>query len=890
MIGKISKDVYLHSHMSASPQNFLSYYLSFMLLFGWFGQVLGQNDSSNASSRQPSYWYATADSLFQTKQFSQALKASQKADSLYQSVGDAEAVIKAKLLTYFSLVRTGAPSNTWQVPLQEALPFALQLESPSFELVRLYSSLSQILGMNDRPDASQVYCDEALRILELPAFKNHLDKPAFEISLNYRRGTVARFSYNYQEAIHYYQQALDASRRHGQSDHLAFGGLFKIQTLLANESAINQMVMTFKQEGYAQSKPLFFVYDFYSSYIDYFLSQEAYSEAMNQTLELKNLLAERDFQGHFSGWFIEDRIAEIHRKQGNDSLSLASLLQIANAPISSQYRKAEQAQLYGDIASSYRGLGQYEQAEAALLHAFMLNASADKPPASFLAPLPSGFLEKGHKGVLLDGLIEKAMIARAQYDQTANQDYLNAELDSYQDAHNLMKSLGDYSSEDHFIDNTTFQIIYGNALERFHQQWKKSPDESIFDQAFQLTEESQYVKVLSELQSKMDPSSLDETDNDLTDTEVNDSYNRIAFFWGRNHIYILQKSSKNKQFDRIRITTELETNIDHVIQGLRSPTNWEALKRSLAYVYSTLFEPYMDFESKTSVLLDDQLHMIPIGALWVASTDDPGHFLIEKTPLTRYQPGLKTRASKGAGKITLFAPFSRQGSKDYRPLPNSEDEVVQIGELFNSQTYLDTLANKEAFLAADSTSDILHLATHARVNLKNPSQSQILFYQEDPLDYLSNALTVSEIQKLRLQHQLVTLSGCDTGSGVEEKGKGIRSLSNAFSLAGVSSTLTSLWQIPDRETAELMTDFYKQLQKGLPKDEALQQAQLKFLSDKKEYPALQHPYYWSGFVMSGDTTALVTSEQFSIWWWFAPLFVIGCLVILWCKGTFQKRQ
>jgi CHAT domain-containing protein len=110
-------------------------------------------------------------------------------------------------------------------------------------------------------------------------------------------------------------------------------------------------------------------------------------------------------------------------------------------------------------------------------------------------------------------------------------------------------------------------------------------------------------------------------------------------------------------------------------------------------------------------------------------------------------------------------------------------------------------------------------------------------------------LQVWEIfEQVRLDAELVTLSACETGLGKAFAGEGLLGLTRAFQFAGARSVLASLWRVGDAATGELMPRFYRRLAAGLPKDEALQQAQLELLRD----PALAHPWNWAGFTLSGD--------------------------------------
>jgi CHAT domain-containing protein len=62
-------------------------------------------------------------------------------------------------------------------------------------------------------------------------------------------------------------------------------------------------------------------------------------------------------------------------------------------------------------------------------------------------------------------------------------------------------------------------------------------------------------------------------------------------------------------------------------------------------------------------------------------------------------------------------------------------------------------------------------------------------------------------------------------------------------MAGVKQVLMSLWAVPDKETTELMVNFYNNLLHENDANTALKLAQL---SMKKKYS----PYYWAGFVLT----------------------------------------
>jgi CHAT domain-containing protein len=104
-------------------------------------------------------------------------------------------------------------------------------------------------------------------------------------------------------------------------------------------------------------------------------------------------------------------------------------------------------------------------------------------------------------------------------------------------------------------------------------------------------------------------------------------------------------------------------------------------------------------------------------------------------------------------------------------------------------------------------------------------------------------VTVYEISNLDLSNtELVVLSACETALGDIRGTEGVFGLQRAFKLAGVQNMILSLWQVPDKETAELMNLLYTHNLKGMTTYEAFNKAQD---SMRKKYP----PYYWAAFIL-----------------------------------------
>jgi len=106
-------------------------------------------------------------------------------------------------------------------------------------------------------------------------------------------------------------------------------------------------------------------------------------------------------------------------------------------------------------------------------------------------------------------------------------------------------------------------------------------------------------------------------------------------------------------------------------------------------------------------------------------------------------------------------------------------------------------------------------------------------------------LTAYEISQMNLTGtELVVLSACETGLGDIAGNEGVYGLQRAFKIAGVRNLIMSLWQVPDFQTKELMSAFYRNwLKEQLSIREALEAAQQEMRNKGFE------PYYWAGFVL-----------------------------------------
>lgn len=208
----------------------------------------------------------------------------------------------------------------------------------------------------------------------------------------------------------------------------------------------------------------------------------------------------------------------------------------------------------------------------------------------------------------------------------------------------------------------------------------------------------------------------------------------------------------------------------------------------------------------------------------------------------------------------LLAQAKTDSVTNYIPLPFSETEVKNIVELIGGDLLTGNSANYKNVLNSFEKYDIIHLATHTDINEKIPLSSKFLLFRDSSES--DNSLYLSQIYSMKLNAKMAVLSSCNTGTGKLEKGEGIMSLARAFTFAGCPSIVMSLWEIDDISTSEIMRDFYFGLKNCEPKDVALRNAKLKYLSKSNSKTAA--PFFWGGTVPIGDQQSLVFASHNSI--------------------------
>ncbi len=231
----------------------------------------------------------------------------------------------------------------------------------------------------------------------------------------------------------------------------------------------------------------------------------------------------------------------------------------------------------------------------------------------------------------------------------------------------------------------------------------------------------------------------------------------------------------------------------------------------------------------------------------------------------------KDHSENQRNEFVVFSPSYDNSKKNDAPLEvlhGAQSESEKLAKQYKGSLFQGKKATRNQFVKMSTNISIFHLSMHAKIDHENSTNS-CLYFQD-------NSFFIEELYGLNLTADLVVLSACSTGDKLFGKSHGSRSMQRAFIYAGVSSTISSLWEVPDEATNKVILSFYEFLEKGLSKSEALRRAKIHYLQTTSD-PHLTAPYYWAGFVISGDISPVKISKKSATYWGYLAW---GALVLL----------
>ncbi len=345
----------------------------------------------------------------------------------------------------------------------------------------------------------------------------------------------------------------------------------------------------------------------------------------------------------------------------------------------------------------------------------------------------------------------------------------------------------------------------------------------------------------------------------------------ILFYWlGEKQSYLWVVTPRTTRLFPLNVSSaEIDAAVHNYRTKLEGPPEILEASNDGSALYKMLIEPAGDLLSKEALARNDQIFIIPDGSLnslnFETLSPQPNHYWIEDVTITsagslHLLSAARPTPKQLTGKLLLIGnPVSPNPAGDnhsddpYPQLPDAAQEISSIRQHFapaEQTVFTREQAKPSAFDAHPERFSYIHFVAHGTASRTSPLDSAIIL-SRDPASKAaageddSFKLYARVIIQHPLHAELVTISACYGAGKRSYSGEGLVGLSWAFLRAGAHNVVGALWDVSSVSSAQLMDDFYGELQKGKRPSVALRAAKLKLLHSTN--PDFRRPFYWAPF-------------------------------------------
>lgn len=257
---------------------------------------------------------------------------------------------------------------------------------------------------------------------------------------------------------------------------------------------------------------------------------------------------------------------------------------------------------------------------------------------------------------------------------------------------------------------------------------------------------------------------------------------------------------------------------------------------------------------RISVIPDRELTRVPFVGLLDRRT---GHYLLEDYEVRTLPSAAllvealsRPRNVRSGGRALVVGNPTLDSLTRMRlpSLPGAMREAERVAEMYpGSRLLTESQARRSEILDRLATSSVFHFAGHAIANTEQPELSYLALASGEGSVREDGTLRGAEIGKLRLSNlKLAVLSACSTLNPRSSHTGAIAGLAYSFLRAGVPATISTLWDVNDDVTTELLVEFHRRFASGTSAAEALHLAQLQVMRSKQ-----REPRAWAAFIYTG---------------------------------------
>lgn len=305
-----------------------------------------------------------------------------------------------------------------------------------------------------------------------------------------------------------------------------------------------------------------------------------------------------------------------------------------------------------------------------------------------------------------------------------------------------------------------------------------------------------------------------------------------------NEAYVWIADRQEITLRKLAQHSEVNSMLAKVKENIRYQGN-PSIQPELESLGRSLLQPVMAHLPETIFFLPlGEFNGFPLEALKV-----DGQYLIEQHQVinVRSLDSLRWVSNKGfpeAGTRQIFIAGNQSFDDNLvMDLPGASNELVNIANIFSDSDIHFAIGKNlstESFYGPEiKTADIIHIASHAMLDVNYPELSRIYLSPDSRND--SNAadaiLVPSDIRATHFNADLVFLSACQTSGLNQFAFDSNLGFVSEFIDSGAGVVIASLWPISDSDTALLVKDFYTALKQNSNVASSLTHAKRKFIKN-----------------------------------------------------------
>lgn len=259
----------------------------------------------------------------------------------------------------------------------------------------------------------------------------------------------------------------------------------------------------------------------------------------------------------------------------------------------------------------------------------------------------------------------------------------------------------------------------------------------------------------------------------------------------------------------------------------------EATMTQLKELYRELISPLVGrLDCRRLVIVPhDFLHYVPFHAL-----HDGEAFMIDRYAIS-YAPSASSYYLSCAKEVQPDGSSLVLAIADGQRQEVLEEGLVASEALPDSRIFVEGEATEQNLRDFGRKSRFLYVATHGFFRRDNPMFSAIQLG--------GTRLNLFDLYNLKLEAELVVLSGCGAEFGQGKGGDELVGLTRGLLYAGAQSVLVNLWDVRGRSTHLFAQALLRRVSEGASKVDSVREA---IFEVRRDYP---HPFYWASFVLVG---------------------------------------